>query len=139
MEKTYVPCSVIEKLEVTKSGMVYLLGESATKPHNIYNRVGNEWVSLTQYTVPGVDPNELVEPEVITYQSFDGLEIEALFFHANKENDNGEIIFWPHGGPQAAETKSFSASFQFFLNHGYSIFAPNFRGSTGYGLTFTKW
>ena len=104
----------------------------------IYKFTENNWLSLTEYTVPGVNQSELVEPDVITYTSFDGLEIESLFFKAKKENDNGEIIFWPHGGPQAAERKFFRASFQFFLNHGYSIFAPNFRGSTGYGLAFTK-
>lgn len=132
------PCSIIDKLVVTKSGNLYMLGGTATKPDNIYRFTDNEWTSLTQYTVPGVDQSELVEPEVITYTSFDGLEIESLFFKAKKENDNGEIIFWPHGGPQAAERKFFRASFQFFLNNGYSIFAPNFRGSTGYGLAFMK-
>ncbi|UED82511.1 prolyl oligopeptidase family serine peptidase [Lysinibacillus sp. CD3-6] len=137
-EELTSPCSVIEKLIVTKSGSLYLLGRSATTPHNIYQFKENRWTALTEYTVPGVSPSELVEPDVITYSSFDGLEIEALFFKAKKENDNGEIIFWPHGGPQAAERKFFRASFQFFLKNGYSIFAPNFRGSTGYGLAFTK-
>ncbi|MGE7878787.1 S9 family peptidase [Peribacillus muralis] len=132
------PCSVIKKLEVTKSGALYLSGMSATKPHNIYRKTGNEWEPLTTYTVPGVEATEMVEPDIITYPSYDGLEIESLFFRANKENDNGEVIFWPHGGPQAAERKFFRASFQFFLNNGYSIFAPNFRGSTGYGLDFMK-
>lgn len=132
------PCSVIEKLVVTKSGSLYLLGRGATNPHNIYQLMENVWISLTQYSVPGVEQSELVEPDVITYTSYDRLEIESLFFKAKKENDNGEIIFWPHGGPQAAERKFFRASFQFFLNNGYSIFAPNFRGSTGYGLAFTK-
>ncbi|QQZ08899.1 S9 family peptidase [Heyndrickxia vini] len=136
--KLPTPCSVIEKLIVAKSGTIYLLGRSATKPHNIYKLQENEWTPLTQYTVPGVDSNELVEPEVVNYSSFDGLEIESLFFKAKKENDNGEIIFWPHGGPQASERKFFRASFQFFLNQGYSIFAPNFRGSYGYGLEFMK-
>jgi protease II len=134
----HTPCDIIEKLVVTKPGNLYLLGLSATKPFNIYKRTENGWTSLTAYTVPGVDQNDLVEPDVITYTSFDGLEIESLFFKAKKENDNGEIIFWPHGGPQAAERKHLRASFQFFLNNGYSIFAPNFRGSTGYGLAFTK-
>lgn len=133
-----VPCSVIGKLEAAASGTLYLSGMSATMPPNIYKKSVDEWVSLTNYTVPGVDSNELVEPDIITYPSYDGLEIESLFFRANKENDNGEVIFWPHGGPQAAERKFFRASFQFFLNHGYSIFAPNFRGSTGYGLEFMK-
>ncbi|WP_057915424.1 S9 family peptidase [Peribacillus muralis] len=133
-----IPCSVIVKLEVAKSGALYLSGMSATKPHNIYKKTGDEWVSLTKYTVPGVDSNELVEPDIIKYRTFDNLEIESLFFRAKKENDNGEVIFWPHGGPQAAEREFFRASFQFFLNNGYSIFAPNFRGSTGYGLEFMK-
>lgn len=137
-KKLSAPCSIIEKLVVSQSGTLYILGRSATKPHNIYQLHENDWVSLTQYEVPGVHRNELVEPEVITYKSFDGLEIEALFFKAKKENDNGEIIFWPHGGPQASERKFFRASFQFFLNQGYSIFAPNFRGSFGYGLKFMK-
>ena len=137
-EQLQSPCSFIEKLVVTKSGRLYLLGRGATTPHNIYELTENGWISLTKYTVPGVDQSDLVEPDVITYTSFDGLEIESLFFKAKKENDNGEIIFWPHGGPQAAERKFFRASFQFFLNNGYSIFAPNFRGSTGYGLAFTK-
>ncbi|KWW20490.1 peptidase S9 [Peribacillus simplex] len=133
-----IPCSVIQKLEVARSGALYLSGMSATKPHNIYKRTGDEWEPLTFYTVPGVETTELVEPDIITYPSFDGLEIESLFFRANKENDTGEVIFWPHGGPQAAERKFFRASFQFFVNNGYSIFAPNFRGSTGYGLQFMK-
>ncbi|GGA49746.1 hypothetical protein GCM10011384_44270 [Psychrobacillus lasiicapitis] len=49
-----------------------------------------------------------------------------------------DISFSPHGGPQAAERKFLRSPFQFFLNNGYSIFSPNFRGSTGYGLAFGK-
>ncbi|HLR71472.1 MAG TPA: alpha/beta fold hydrolase, partial [Pseudogracilibacillus sp.] len=69
---------------------------------------------------------------------FDGMEIEALLFKAKPEYDNGHTIFWPHGGPQAAERKNFRSMFQCFLNRGYTIFAPNFRGSTGYGSEFVK-
>jgi len=50
----------------------------------------------------------------------------------------GYTIFWPHGGPQAAEKKSYRAMFQMLLNRGYNIFCPNFRGSTGYGTSFVK-
>src|SRR5690606_41994932 len=51
---------------------------------------------------------------------------------------SGYAIFWPHGGPQWAERKRFRALFQFLLARGYTIFAPNFRGSTGYGKRFRK-
>ena len=137
-EEIQLPCSVVEKTVVVDSGTLYLLGRSATKPLNLYKRVEDEWVALTNYQIPGVNADQLVEPDVITYKSFDGLEIESLFFKAKPENDKGEIIFWPHGGPQSAERKQFRAMFQSFLYEGYSVFAPNFRGSTGYGLAFMK-
>lgn len=137
-ENQNIPCKVIDKIVIPHSGNIYLLGGNETKPSNIYKRVQNEWQTVTNYAIPGVNEEELVESEVITYTSFDGLEIEALFYKPKAENDNGQLIFWPHGGPQAAERKSFRASFQFFINNGYSIFAPNFRGSTGYGLEFKK-
>ncbi|MDF0727992.1 S9 family peptidase [Cytobacillus sp. S13-E01] len=134
------PVSVIEKLVVAKSGNVYLMGRSATRPFNIFQMTveTKDWSACTNYGVPGVAEEELVEPEVLTYSSFDGLEIEAQFFKAKEDVSNGHVILWPHGGPQAAERKSFRALFQFLVNRGYSLFAPNFRGSSGYGLSFMK-
>ncbi|SET81749.1 Dipeptidyl aminopeptidase/acylaminoacyl peptidase [Oceanobacillus limi] len=139
LEKLTKPVDVIEKLQVTKSGNVYLLGRSATIPHNIFKTSdGKEWNQLTNNRVLGISQEDMVEPEVVSYKSFDGMEIEALLFKAKPENDNGHTIFWPHGGPQASERKFFRSMFQCFLNRGYTIFAPNFRGSTGYGSSFVK-
>ncbi len=133
------PAASIDKVVVTKSGAVYVLGRSATVPHNIFRlENGGEWTQLTKNNVLGLESEDMVEPDVVTYKSFDGMEIEALLFRAKPENDNGHTIFWPHGGPQAAERKIFRSMFQCFLNRGYSIFAPNFRGSTGYGASFVK-
>ena len=127
------------KSRVAKSGNLYILGRSATIPHNIFKSTdGQEWVQLTENRVLGVSQEDMVEPEVVSYTSFDGLEIEALLFNANEETANGYTIFWPHGGPQSSERKMFRSMFQCFLNRGYNIFAPNFRGSTGYGSEFTK-
>lgn len=133
------PLDVIEKVHVTKSGSLFLLGRKGTVPDNIFQSTnGQEWKQLTNNRVLGVQTSDMVDPEVVTYPSFDGMEIEALLFKAKPENDNGHMIFWPHGGPQAAERKMFRSMFQCFLNRGYSIFAPNFRGSTGYGSEFVK-
>ncbi|GEL76414.1 S9 family peptidase [Tenuibacillus multivorans] len=138
LEELNPPTSVIAQVEVAKSGNVYLMGVSATAPANIYKYANGKWEQLTNFGVPGVAKEEMVEPEIITYPSFDGKEIEAMYFRAKPENDNGYVILWPHGGPQAAERSTFRALFQFLIYQGYSLFTPNFRGSTGYGLTFTK-
>ncbi|RKQ29059.1 S9 family peptidase [Oceanobacillus halophilus] len=133
------PVDIIEKLTVTESGNIYILGESATEPLNIYmSEDARVWIQLTDNRVLGINKEGMVDPEVVSYPSFDGMEIEALLFKAKPENDNGYTIFWPHGGPQAAERKQFRSMFQCFLNRGYTIFAPNFRGSTGYGSSFVK-
>ncbi|MED0980250.1 alpha/beta fold hydrolase [Bacillus paramycoides] len=134
------PVDTIKQMDISKSGNLYLLGESATKTANIYYKENEstEWEMLTKNYVIGLHESSFVEPDVITYSSFDGLNIEALLFRAKEEVQNGYTIFWPHGGPQWAEIKDFTALFQYLLRQGYNIFAPNFRGSTRYGSTFTK-
>ncbi|MDV2583019.1 S9 family peptidase [Alkalibacillus haloalkaliphilus] len=138
LENIDAPVDVIEKVQVAKSGNVYILGRSAVIPHNIFKYNESGWKQITANRVLGVSPEEMVDPEVVTYESFDGMEIEALLFRAKPENDNGHTVFWPHGGPQAAERKFYRAMFQCLLNRGYTIFCPNFRGSTGYGSSFVK-
>ncbi|MFC4024906.1 S9 family peptidase [Oceanobacillus longus] len=139
LEKLKAPTDLINQIVVTKSANIYILGGSAAIPHNIYKSSnGKDWQPLTDNRVLGLSEDDLVDPDVVSYKSFDGMEMEALLFKAKPENDNGYTIFWPHGGPQAAERKQFRSMFQCFLNRGYTIFAPNFRGSTGYGSSFVK-
>ena len=40
-------------------------------------------------------------------------------------------------GRRDKSSPAFSAIYQYFLSRGYAILAPNVRGSTGYGKTFT--
>ncbi|QST01055.1 S9 family peptidase [Pontibacillus sp. ALD_SL1] len=138
VERIEAPVSIIDEIVVARSGSIYVRGNDATVPMNIYKREGENWVTLTNFGVPGVKEEELVAPEVVTYPSFDVLPIEALLYRPKKEVDNGHTILWPHGGPQAAEQAKFRSLFSFLVYSGYTLFAPNFRGSTGYGLEFMK-
>ncbi len=134
------PVDLIYQVEVADSGDLFVLGAGARTPNNIYqySKKDAQWTQLTKNKVLGLESDDLIEPEVVTYESFDGLEIEAMLFRADASVANGYTLFWPHGGPQAAEMKSYRAMFQVFLSRGYNVFTPNFRGSTGYGSEFTK-
>src|SRR5699024_4800150 len=138
LEKVDTPVDVVAQTQVASSGNVYVLGMSASKPANIFKRENGAWEQLTNNRVLGVSPDEMVEPDVVTYNSFDGMEIEALLFKPHEEHDNGFTVFWPHGGPQAAERKFYRSLFQCLAYEGYTVFDPNFRGSTGYGSEFVK-
>ncbi|WP_136604477.1 S9 family peptidase [Paenibacillus dokdonensis] len=133
-----LPSDILDQLVVTRSGHLYILGRGAVKPSNIYRYDGSSWTMLTQNVMTGLTEDDLVAPDVVTYNSFDGMEIEALLFRAKEHTANGYTVFWPHGGPQAAERKQFRAMFQYIIAQGYNIFCPNFRGSTGYGSSFVK-
>ncbi|MYL71390.1 prolyl oligopeptidase family serine peptidase [Halobacillus litoralis] len=138
LEELESPVGVIDQLVIAASGTVYLRGDSETVPANLYKQSEKGWEPLTKYGVPGVKDEYLIAPDYVTYESFDGLEIEALLYRPKPERDNGHMILWPHGGPQAAERASFRSLFLFLVHEGYSLFAPNFRGSTGYGQKFAK-
>ena len=134
-----LPTAIVEDVLVGKSGCLYLLGRSDVEPHNLYMRApGESWVALTNNRVMGTPQAEMVVAEVLKYPSFDGMEIEALWFAAKPEVVNGYTVVWPHGGPQAAERRAFRPLFQFLCSRGYNVWAPNFRGSSGYGTAFTK-
>ncbi len=133
-----IPFESIDQVSTARTGEIFVLGRSAVSPFNIWKYDGDSWIQLTKNKVLGVTDEDMVDPETISYTSYDGLEIEALLFRAQAENSNGYTIFWPHGGPQAAERKFYRAMFQMLLNRGYNIFCPNFRGSTGYGASFVK-
>ena len=51
---------------------------------------------------------------------------------------------YPHGGPWSEDVGRFDFLTEFFVDRGYAVLQPNFRGSTGYGddyirAGFTQW
>lgn len=138
LEMIESPVTRFNGLVTARSGALYVKGMSATTPVNIYKYHKEKWVKITKNAAVGLTSDDMVEPETIRYESFDGLQIEALLFSAHEDVSNGYTIFWPHGGPQSQEGRFYRAMFQVFLNRGYNIFCPNFRGSSGYGAEFLK-
>jgi dipeptidyl aminopeptidase/acylaminoacyl peptidase len=81
-----------------------------------------------------------VAPEVVTYASFDGFEIEAYLFRpsAASAESPARAIVYPHGGPLEAYGDYWDGHAQYYLDKGYAWIAPNYRGSTGYGRNFER-
>jgi dipeptidyl aminopeptidase/acylaminoacyl peptidase len=83
-----------------------------------------------------LDPDRFVDADYFTFESHDGLEIGALLY------DSGErpspLVVNPHGGPRAADYRSFGMYTQFLLSRGYSVLQVNYRGSTGRGREFVE-
>jgi dipeptidyl aminopeptidase/acylaminoacyl peptidase len=116
-----------------------MLGSSSTKPTTFNQKVKDGgWHALLENQVPTIPEHELIKPERMSYRSFDGIEIEAMYYQAKETNSNGHTIVYPHGGPQYNEQIDYYGFFQYLLECGFSIFTPNFRGTPNYGTSFLK-
>jgi dipeptidyl aminopeptidase/acylaminoacyl peptidase len=79
--------------------------------------------------------------ERVSWESYDGTRIEGfLLFPHGYDRASGPypLIVVNHGGPHAASGYGFDFKLRLFTAHGYFVFLPNFRSSTGYGTAF-KW
>ncbi|MFN2453392.1 MAG: alpha/beta fold hydrolase [Pyrinomonadaceae bacterium] len=118
----------------------------------LYDTAARSIAQVTHSSRAGIPQSSFIEPELIRYKSFDGREIPAWYYrpqdttflkNGNKMTgivsgkNNLPVIVSVHGGPEGQEAATFNGSYQYFLQRGYAILAPNVRGSTGYGKTFT--
>lgn len=94
-------------------------------------------VQWTQSTNGNLDTNCFLKEELVSYPSFDGKEIPAFLYLPSSTAREIPFIVYIHGGPEAQFRPVFNKTFQYFLQNGFGILAPNVRGSTGYGREFT--
>ncbi|HEX2907522.1 MAG TPA: prolyl oligopeptidase family serine peptidase, partial [Phototrophicaceae bacterium] len=98
-----------------------------------------ELLLLGQSMLGGVDPADMIEPELIEYPTFDGRMIPAWLYRPRGQGPF-PVVLSIHGGPEAQErpTYAYNGLYQYLLNRGFGILAPNIRGSTGYGISYQK-
>ncbi len=91
-----------------------------------------------QSMLGGLDPAAMVEPEAITYPSFDR-EVPAWLYRPRGEGPF-PVVLSIHGGPEAQELAGYAylGLYQYLLSRGIGVLAPNIRGSTGYGKGYQK-
>ena len=82
----------------------------------------------------GVDA--LVSPTLHTFAAEDGLPLSGWLFRPRGALGPLPTLLWLHGGPEAQERPVFQPLFQALVAEGVAVFAPNVRGSGGYGRTF---
>ena len=117
------------------------IGDSKS-PNNIYvyDFPTKNLKKLTNTLNPEMDGNDLVSAEIVRYESFDGLDIPAIYYKPRQARVSNKVpaLVWVHGGPGGQSRTGYFSLIQYLVNHGYAILAVNNRGSSGYGKTFFK-
>lgn len=111
---------------------VFVQGPDDKSPRRLTN--SNPWLADLR----------LARQEVITWKARDGLALEGvLIYPLNYEPGRRyPLILYVHGGPEAHAsngwTTSYSSPGQVGAARGFAVFCPNYRGSTGRGVEFSK-
>ncbi|UCC70954.1 MAG: S9 family peptidase, partial [Gemmatimonadota bacterium] len=82
--------------------------------------------------------------EIVQWTAGDGLMIEGLLIHPldRAAGERAPTIVVAHGGPEShfknGWLTTYSRPGQMAAGRGYAVFYPNYRGSTGRGVAFSK-
>jgi dipeptidyl aminopeptidase/acylaminoacyl peptidase len=136
-----LPGGEIRQTTFSPSGKLvafYLNGDRS--PNNLYvhDFGNNKTTQLTRSLSKEIDPDDLVEAEVVRFRSFDGMVIPSIYYKPKGASNTNRVpaIVYVHGGPGGQTTRGYNAQIQYLVNHGYAVLGINNRGSSGYGKSF---
>ncbi len=137
---TDLPDGVIAGLKLSKDGALLVFALYAA------TRNGNVWAvdtatgrarQVTHASRAGITAETLVEPRLVRYPSFDGLEIPAFLYLPQGAQLPVPVVVHVHGGPESQARPILNPTIQYLVHRGFGVLAPNVRGSTGYGKAYT--
>ena len=136
-----LPSEIVRGIDFSKNGKwlaVELSG--ATTPRDIWilNTETYQFRQLTYSPHAGVDLKTLIAPRLVHFSAHDGLKLTGWLYHPQSSYEPGPIVLSFHGGPEGQERPRFRSDYQALLAQGISIFAPNVRGSSGFGKKFVN-
>ena len=126
--------------DISSTGAMAFVGVNASEPDEIWIQENEKPAQRVSEFNKSWRELRLTEPEWFRYKSFDGLEIEgALIKPAGYVAGTPvPLVVLVHGGPTGAWTDSIETWGRLLAAHGFAIFYPNIRGSTGYGHRFIE-
>jgi dipeptidyl aminopeptidase/acylaminoacyl peptidase len=137
---------VLSNLSLSRDGRTMaLLMESPRHPQEVaVLSAGNSMPRRMSDSNPWLEGMRFAEQEVATWQARDGLRLEGILIRPLDEEKGKAypLILSVHGGPEAHERNGWLTGYgkpgQTAAARGFAVFYPNYRGSTGRGVEFSK-
>jgi dipeptidyl aminopeptidase/acylaminoacyl peptidase len=102
----------------------------------IFDREQSLWQRITRQAPDWVAPS--IQPTLERLRTDDGLELTGWLYRPVGVTGPGPTVIHLHGGPEAQERATFNPLFQALAAQQIAVFAPNVRGSSGFGHTFVN-
>ncbi len=140
---------ILLSLSLSKDGQhAALRGSRPTHPTEVYSvDLGagtNQAPVRRSHSNPGWGDVPLAPQRVVTWKARDGVELQGMLIEPLGKEGQGPhpMVFLVHGGPEShvrnGWTTSYAIPTQLLAAKGFAVFHPNYRGSTGRGVAFSK-
>jgi dipeptidyl aminopeptidase/acylaminoacyl peptidase len=111
----------------------------AAQPPDVWVAEGGQaFRQVTFAQRAGVDVTMFVRPELVKFRAHDGLALSGWLYRPKGVTAPAPYVLSFHGGPEGQERPGFRPDYQALLSQGIGVFAPNVRGSSGFGKKFVN-
>lgn len=119
---------------------IVFTGYGSKEPSNIwiYSISTNQFNKITDSPHPGVDLTTLIAPELVAFNSFDGLQLSGWLYKPKHGTAPFPTVISYHGGPEGQSGPGLNTTAQALSKQGIAFFLPNVRGSSGFGKKFVN-
>jgi dipeptidyl aminopeptidase/acylaminoacyl peptidase len=129
-------------------GTVVSFGSTATSPAMPYRLINKGREMIAANALPKDFPSDkLIEPQLVTFRSEDGLEIHGQLFVPRGRTQPGPALIFAHGGPPRQMMPGFHYMYyyhnayamnQYLASQGYVVLSVNYRLGAMYGRAFRE-
>ncbi len=122
---------------------VVVKGHTAQHPNEVFMLRGKKKTRLTDSNV-WLNDVALAKQESLVIKARDGVEIGGVLVYPldYKKGQRYPLIMSVHGGPESHDKDGWMTAYsrpgQLAAAQGYAVFYPNYRGSTGKGVDYSK-
>jgi predicted N-formylglutamate amidohydrolase/fermentation-respiration switch protein FrsA (DUF1100 family) len=112
--------------------------EGPTHPRAVHvlDTVTGSWRRITAQPHAWTQPT--TTPQLVRLRSQGEVELSGWLYRALPDATPKAAVIHLHGGPEAQERPAYNPLFQALVERGITVFAPNVRGSSGFGKTFVN-
>ena len=137
---------VLTGLHLARDGQsAVFVGSSPEHPPEVFHlRHGESAPRRLTRSNPALEGLRFARQEPLSHPARDGLVLEGVLIHPLERAEGARVplILNVHGGPESHVSNGWLTSYsnpgQVAAARGFAVFQPNYRGSTGRGVAFSK-
>jgi dipeptidyl aminopeptidase/acylaminoacyl peptidase len=141
----HVEAPVLRLFGTSRDGQVIaLVADSPRHPPEVYLTGPHSIIRRLTDSNPWLKDMRFAEQEVVQHKARDGLELEGILVRPldAKKGQRYPLVLSVHGGPESHVSDGWVTTYsllgQVGAARGMAVFYPNYRGSTGRGVEFSK-